>query len=361
MSSAVTPSEANVAGPPSVPFTAPAALVSLEQTHAQMRVSDPAHASDTVVVALPKTWSPVDHASDAHRALFEGRVLQSFGPRGGENRPVVTLVVTPIPFEISIDAWGRMLYENDGFNILVSRYFPGPQGLFFDITGTRTENGRELVKRTFIRKDGNRVFTMSALCPREAWDANKDNFWIANVTFEVLHPQSSGRAEAWLTASTKKPGFEISFPASWQVERAASKSDSISGFHLRLPDADGQTLLSYLLVRCERAPASDLPALQRDTIAMLQKSGVATKGDLQQMNETADPRAVAVQGWLGGFRGIAHMGTDDVIVTLGFVRRGDLTFTFALCNPKANANPVVALRAQRTFEVARATLKTEND
>jgi hypothetical protein len=356
--------EADVSGPPDVPFIAPAAVAAMPRTHTKMQITDDRHPGDGVSVVLPSNWGVVENAPAAHQQPFAGRVMGSIGPKGGgDNAPVVTLTVTPIPFEISIDAWGRWMYDNDGFHIVDSRYFPGPEGLFFDITGTRRDkaSGRELVKRTLIRNDGKRVFTMSALCPRNAWAANKDIFWIANVTFAVLQPHPDERAETWRSASTGQPGFKIAYPASWKAELAASKSPTISGFHLRLPGDDGQTLLSYLLVRSERAPARDLPALQPAAVAMLQKSGVTVVGELQPLTEVTDPRSISVPGWLGGSQGTAHMGTDDVNLTLGFVRRADLTFTFALCSPNPSKDPISALRAQRAFEIARDTLKTEPD
>ena len=64
-----------------------------------------------------------------------------------------------------------------------------------------------------------------------------------------------------------------------------------------------------------------------------------------------------MEGWIGGYSVPAHMGDADVTLKLGFLRRGDLNFTFLLCSPKATTNLLSALRAQRTLEIVRASLQ----
>jgi hypothetical protein len=110
-------------------------------------------------------------------------------------------------------------------------------------------------------------------------------------------------------------------------------------------------------VRAEAAAESGSAALLEQALKIASKSGVTPQGQPQPLTEAEDPRTAAVEGWIGGYSVPAHMGNADVTLKLGFVRRGDLNFTFVLCSPKSTTDLLSALRAQRTLEIVRARLE----
>lgn len=77
----------------------------------------------------------------------------------------------------------------------------------------------------------------------------------------------------------------------------------------------------------------------------------------RRLTEDGDPRAVAVDGWLGGFVAQGRMGTSDVVARVGLIERDGVAVTFSSISPTPTDDPLVALRAERAFQIARATFR----
>ena len=154
--------------------------------------------------------------------------------------------------------------------------------------------------------------------------------------------------------------FKLAYPQSWEHEVAPSHNGEISGIHLRMLDAQQQTLMAYLLVRAKRVsamPQRSLGALIEATITMLGHSEIRPAGTLQPPSDAEDPRAVTVDGWIGGVIGDGTLGTAPITLRLGFMERDNVVFTLALCSPKLENDPLTAFRATRAFELARLTIE----
>lgn len=182
-----------------------------------------------------------------------------------------------------------------------------------------------------------------------------------HATFALLN-QSEPSLEHWLRVKTHSPVFSTVYPASWQAEPAHVDARDCSGLHLRLIDAKGKTMLAYLVVKAERNPFPQpipVPELLSDARRMLEGSGIAITSTPEAIPAQQDPRAAAVRNWLGGYTAEARLGTADIDLRLGFVARGDMTFTLAACSPKPEDDTLVALRTQRAFEIVRAGLERD--
>jgi hypothetical protein len=342
-----------------IPITAPVTLARLQQTHAQLHLTPNDDPTLSFVLALPKDWVYSKQFGPVPGGLFQARGLGFFTGSLEPGAPVVAVTVTPLPFEVPVDSWASLALEHEGWEIVANQWFPGPNGLFFDLTGVRTADGRELVRRTTARVDGSNIFSVNTICAREHWEAAKHDFWTAHVTFDLLGGSGTTQMEAWVRTRAASPDFETVHPMSWQSEQAEVNADDASGVHIRLTDAEHRTLLAYMLVRAVRTlnkEPSSLVRLFGDTIAMLEKSGLQLTRDLRPQSDEEDPRGLGIKGWLCGFVGEGHLGEANIAVRVGFIEREQVVLTLVLYAPKVEDDLLIALRAQRAFEIARGGL-----
>jgi hypothetical protein len=340
-----------------VPMKAPDVLANMAQTHANIEVESDEDASLNFSVALPKSWIQRKAPASFRQALFRARALATFAPEPQNGRAVAVVAsVASITHEIPLDVWSRATFEHEGFQIVDAHWFPGPNGLFFDITGRRTEPTGEIVRRSSVRQDGARLFLLTAISPIDQWDEVKNNIWAAHVTFELLKARG-GTAEERRTIIARDPGFRVEYPESWEAEVGKSRDRGVSGVHIRLPTPDNTDLVAYLFVRAAAAADGGVDALVEKALQVAAKAAVHVQAKPVRLSDEEDPRSLAVEGWLGGYSVPARMGTADIILKLGFVRREGLDFTFLLCSPQPSVDLLNALRAQRTLEIARASLE----
>ncbi|HTU60229.1 MAG TPA: hypothetical protein VMF89_17385 [Polyangiales bacterium] len=340
-----------------IPDKAPDVLANMAQTHANVELESDEDASLNFSVALPKSWIQRKAPANFRQALFPARALATFAPEPKNGGAVaVVAAVAPITHEIPLDAWSRATFEQEGYKIVDAHWFPGPSGLFFDITGRRTEPNGEIVRRSSVRQDGARLFMLNAISPIDQWDEVKGNIWAAHMTFELLKARG-GTAEERRKIVARDPGFRIEYPESWEAEVGKARDRGVSGVHLRLPTPDNTDLAAYLFVRAAAAADGGVDALLEKALQVAAKSGLSAQAKPVWLTDEEDPRSIAVEGYLGGYSVPARMGTGDIILKLGFVRREGLDFMFVLCSPKPSVDLLNALRAQRTLEIARASLE----
>ncbi|MDB4985892.1 MAG: hypothetical protein JWN04_1070 [Myxococcaceae bacterium] len=346
--------------PIDIPMQAPHVMATYAETHvrAEITPNNPKLAFDLMV---PRAWVYSREFGPVTQMMFQAQGLGFFAASAERGAPVIAVTMTPCPFEVPLDAWARVSATHEGWTIIAGQWFPGPNGPFFDLTSRRQVDGVEFIRRTSVRADQGKILSVNCMCARDQWDSVKETFWAAHVTFALVEPTGDPSLEHWVQASTHSPNFQTAHPASWSAEPAKSDSDQIAGLHLRLSDTKGQTLLAYIVVRAERA-SSDGPPVLAKLVArasrMLAKSSITLKSAPKHVPDDQDIRSAAVEGWLGGFTADAHVGTSDVVVRLGFVERSSVIFTLALCSPKLEDDVLVALRAQRAFEIVRSGLRT---
>ena len=126
-------------------------------------------------------------------------------------------------------------------------------------------------------------------------------------------------------------------------------------------------MLAYVQVKVELlahgAPIASLEQLRDKSLEKLKGIGFVAGGPLSRLTEDDDPRSMVVAGWLGGFVGNGRTsgstGSGDATARVGFVRRDSYLATFLVLSPTVHDDTMVALRAQRAFEIARATLRVD--
>jgi hypothetical protein len=342
-----------------IPFTAPNVLRTMEQTHVCLEITpndDPRLAYD---LAIPREWGYSAEFGPVAHGLFQVHGLGFFTGSMDPHGPVIAVTLTPVPFEVSIDAWARQSITTEGWQIVRAQWFPGPNGLFYDVTAERVINDVAEVRRSSLRNLGSDIITVNCFCARETWEAAKEIFWTAHVTFKLAAARQT-RMEVWAEAQAEKsPRFAVAYPLSWSAEEAEGDDPGISGIHLRLTDARGETLLAYVQAKLtQRAPGveANLERLRASALAQLSRAGVRVTSPLTPLSLDEDPRAIAVKGWLGGFRGAGQLGTSEVQLRVGFIDREGHDAAFVMISPLSTDDPLTALRAQRAFEIARATL-----
>jgi hypothetical protein len=310
---------------------------------------------------VPAQWVFSRHLGPVVEELLLPEGLGFFAGQQEPGSPVIAVTVTRFPFEMPVDAWVKQALAQQGYTLVAGRYFPGPHSIFYDATATRGSGDQEEVLRTSAHADGGRVFSVNTTSARSNWDAAKEIFWVAHVSFQLLNGTGSSQLEPWKEVYTKDPAFGLGYPASWSAEAVNSSTSGISAVDLRLLDGAGKVLLGYVQVRAlrdsEQSRQLPLERLRDSNIARLRKSfGYVPSRPFQPLTEQDDPRGEAAEGWLGGFAGEERSGDSDVAVRLGFLRRGGNTFCFSALSAPVRDDTLAAFRTQRAFEIARDSL-----
>ena len=346
--------------PLDIPLDAAYTLATLEHTHTIVQTVPGGDETRAFALAVPKSWGYAKTFGPVTEELFVPRGIGYFAGGLEAEDPVISVSATRVPFEVPIDHWTRALFAAEGWTALQGTWFPGPHGSMFDLTGVKVVDHIELVRRTTVRNDGISLFSVHTICGRTRWDELKESLWVAHLTFKLTGGQGETKMEPWLQAAATEPNFETAYPRSWEHEVAAVRDDGISGVHMRLLDAAQETLMAYVLVRAKRTDPADkrpLGVLVESTTTMLERSEIRSVGQLRPTTEEEDPRAAAIEGWVDGAIGDGMLGTAEITLRLGFLRRDDILFTLVSCSPKRDQDPWTALRATRAFEIARFALR----
>lgn len=322
------------------------------------------HVPPASAMSLPTAWMmrlvatpPVLRAGPAEPTRALGFFAETTKPGFG----VIAVTVTTVPFEIPIDAWVRATFEDEGWSIVSSFWFPGANGLYFDITGERVVADVLEVRRSSVRVRGGDIFSVNCMCARSLWDHFKESFWVAHATFAVKRA-SEAPMEPCIQAAAHNPGFKIAHPNSWLSEPVEAPPEGVSALDVRMVDATATELLAYLQVKAVRheggAPAVTFGERIEHAIASLERSGFTRSADSQHvLTEEDDPRSIAIEGWRGGVTLTGEITGGAVNVRIGIVDQSNTTVTFTALSPPLRDEPLIALRTQRVFEIARATLE----
>jgi len=336
-------------------------MASVEETHLNVEVAPSGAEHLTYRVVVPRAWPLSASFGPTPEGMLETRGLGFFASANQATAPVISTTATNVPYEIPLDAWARLVFEREGYEVVAASWFPGPNGLFYDITGARPlhEDTFEL-RRSAVRVQGNEIICLNCMCSRDEWDYAKQVFWVAMISFQLIHAKPS-RMEPWLRgAAEDAPAFELAHPATWTSEPVEDPPEGVSALDIRLPGQD-EKLLGYCQVRAERlgsAPAPSLEQLDASALVRLKNSGFepAPGEPAKRLTEDNDARAASVKGWLGGFSSDGTILGGEVTSRRGFIVRDGVVYAFAMLSPRMKNNPLVALRTLRVFEIARATL-----
>jgi hypothetical protein len=205
------------ASPPlDVPQMAPFLEATLEHSHVRAAISPSDDGSLDYELAVPKDWAFSGKFGPVPAGPLVDRGLGFFAGGAEPGSPVIAVTVTTVPFEIPIDAWARASFANEGWSVVSAFWFPGDNGLYFDITGTRVVEDVPEVRRSTVRVRRNDVFSVSCMCAREHWDRVKEVFWVAHATFALAQPGEGSmepcfeRMDITLTSRLHTP------PAGWR-------------------------------------------------------------------------------------------------------------------------------------------------
>jgi len=348
--------------PNDIPYAAPTLVDTIEQTHANLRLTPNDDPKLAYQLGIPKTWAYSKTFGPVVEHLMKPQGLGFFAGSTAPGAPVIAVTVTRCPFEIPVDAWVKLTLASEGYEIVAAKYFPGPHGLFFDATAVRMLEDREEVVRTTARVDGSNIFSVNTVCGRKQWDVAKELFWIAHVSFHLVEGTGETRMEPWKAVYGVNPDFQTFHPFSWFGEKVKPAWEGISAVDIRLLNAAQTTVLGYLQVKAQRAlpdhPPRDLAALRDDSLAKLKKAlGYVPSRPFHPLTLADDPRSEVADGWLGGFAGEAKLGDSNAAVRLGYIRRAELTFSLLALSAPVRDDTLAALRTQRAFEIARDTLQ----
>lgn len=348
--------------PKDIPYGAPTVLETIEQTHVNLQLTPNDDSQLAYQLGIPKTWAYSKTFGPVEEDLMTPQGLGFFAGSIDPGSPVIAVTVTRFPFEIPLDAWVKLTLARQGYEVIAARYFPGPHGLFFDATAVRVVEDRQEVVRTTAHLDGSNIFSVNTVCDRSKWDAAKEIFWIAHVSFQLVAGTGNTRMEPWKASFGANPDFQTFHPLSWFGETVKQAWEGVSAVDIRLLNAAQTVVLGYLQVKAQRAiparPARDLAALRDDSLAKLKKAlGYVPSQPFRPLTLADDPRSEVADGWLGGFVGEAKLADSDAAVRLGYIRRAGVTFSFLALSAPVRDDTLAALRTQRAFEIARDTLQ----
>ena len=133
------------APPIDIPLMAPQLTATLEQTHVAFHVTPENHPLLAYQLVIPKTWAFSKAFGPVSTGPLVTEGLGFFARSADPRSPVIAVTLTAIPFEVPIDAWGRLAFAAEGWQVVDARWFAGALGLFFDVVGTRVRDGVVLV------------------------------------------------------------------------------------------------------------------------------------------------------------------------------------------------------------------------
>jgi hypothetical protein len=344
-----------------IPMMAPDVAATLEQTHVMFKGTPKERPLFAYRLAVPRTWAFSEAFGPVPEGPLASQGLGFFAGSAAPEAPVIAVTVTAIPFDVPVDAWMRMAFAAEGWTVVSAKWFPGAQGVFFDVTGTRVRDGVEEVRRTSARADGSHLFCVNCLTGRQGWEQAKKLFWIAHDTFKLEKPTGIGRMEPWLSAVGRNPDFGVAYPISWSATPVEGAPEGVSAVDLRLLNARQDTLLAYAQVKVQRLDEGEaVPPLDQLSSRALEKLagfGFVAAGPRVPLTDENDPRAAAVPGWLGGLLVDGRVPAAEATARLGFAERQGCLITWQAVCPTLHDDLLVALRAQRLFEIVRATLR----
>jgi hypothetical protein len=344
-----------------IPFVAPGVLKTLDKTHVNLRLTPNEDHLLAFSILVPNDWAYSKELGPVSSGPFETRSLGLIAGDITPGAPMIGITVTQSPFEIPVDTWLTSSLRAEGWTVVSTKWIPGPFGLLFDAVGTRALGGTPEIRRTTAHVDGSNIFCVSSFMTERHWEATKEILWVAHASFELLAGTKLAQMEPWLSARAPGLGFELAYPRSWSAGPVSTSTAEVAAVDVKLLDTTQEILMAYLQVRGEAMVPSIPPprpeALLTETVSRLGRSGFSLRGALRPSTGEDDPRAAAVSGWAGGYVGKAHLGTTDLVMRLGFMIRDGASFSFALASPSIEDDTLVALRAQRAFEIARATLR----
>jgi hypothetical protein len=344
-----------------IPMMAPDLVATLEHTHVNFEAVPKQLPLFTYRLLVPKTWAFSQEFGPVPDGPLTSQGLGFFAGSAEIDAPVIAVTVTSLPFEIGVDEWTRLSFVAEGWTIVSAKWFPGAHGLFFDVTGTRVRDGVEEVRRTSARVDGSHLFSVNCLTGRRNWDQAKKLFWIAHDTFKLEKATGIDRMEPWLSAQGSNPDFEVAYPISWSATPVEPALDGVSAVDIRLLNSRRDALLAYSQVKVQRLDEGEaVPPVDRLIGKALEKLagfGFVASGAPAPLTDETDPRAAAVPGWLGGCVVPGHVPASEATARLGFAQRDRLLITWLVVSPTIHDDLLVALRAQRVFEIERATLR----
>ena len=344
-----------------IPTAAPHASTTMAKTHARVNVTPNGEADLSYDLLIPKDWAYSKQFGPTVTGLMQTQGLGFFASSVDPDGPVIAATVSTIPFEVPIDSWARVALAQDGWIIIAGRWFPGPYGLIYDVTAVREREQTWQVRRTSVRVRGTQVFSLNCMCSEVHWNLWKETFWVAHLSFE-LTTKGSSRMEPWMGGIGEHPPFQFGYPASWTAETKATEEGGTSAVDVRLLNRQGDTLQAYLqVVARHRKPGEAAPILalhEREAYGLLEQAGLQPEAPPRQLTLAEDPRSEAVPGWLGSLECEGLMQGGRVYTRTGFMDRAGTTFTFTLIGPLLADDALTYLRAQRAFEIARASLVT---
>ena len=344
-----------------IPMMAPDVVATLERTHVNFRATPKLRPLFAYQLVVPKTWAFSESFGPVPEGPFAAQGIGFFSGSVESDTAVIAVTVTAIPFEVPIDTWMRLTFAAEGWTIISAKWFPGAGGLFFDVTGMRGRDGSEEIRRTSARADGSHLFSVNCLASRRNWDQAKKSFWIAHDSFRLQKPTDIGQMEPRLLALGSNPDFEVVHPISWSAAPVEHAPEGISAVDIRLLNARHDTLLAYAQVKVQRLEEGEaIPPVDRLAGKALEKLaafGFMASGAPGPLTDENDPRGAAAEGWLAGFRVDGHLTSSDATARLGFAQRDGFLVSWLVVSPTIHDDLLVALRAQRVFEIARATLR----
>lgn len=332
-------------------------LADVERSHVSFRVAhdDPGLGYE---LRVPRSFKYSRELGASAVGLFEAQPLGSFSPRREGGSATISVSATHLPFEIPIDTWGQLAIVRQGFHIVCAEWRPGLRGSFFDITAARDDGVHVQLRRVTLRADAGRIFMVSCACRGAEWETNKETFWLAHLSFRLLSGSGQSRMEPWSKAVGRGPVFIVAHPQSWSARSVATSSDRVSGIDVKLLDEHSEELLAYVQVRASSsAQPAELARLEAAAAARLARAGVQLTGAREWLACAADPRAGAVEGWLGSSLGHGEVAGTATWVRLGWLQRSGRLLSFVALSPLLSRAPLTALRCQRAFEIARASVQ----
>lgn len=314
----------------------------------------------------------LDEGSDT---FPQWRLIGLFAPAVDPSAPFISVSVTNLPFEVSLEDWVDFFCGMDGWEVFSSRWWSTPAGLVIDTGAVKGSGNTRDVMRVMAIADKGRIFMTSGVAQADAWNKWKDDFLIACSTFELVNPTHDESLEPKRDWEGGHPSCGIRYPISWRLREQDDTPEGKTGVEVQL--TTGEELLAYALVKAtdlEVHPATTLSTLLDQALLELESSDLIPVGERVFIPTGRDADFRLPPGWITGpssqdalasqvegYQGTAVVPVRtsgengrELEARLGFKIVKGMAFTIYLVSIRQEKNFLLWMRGKRAFEVMRS-------
>ncbi len=307
---------------------------------------------------LPKNWLITKDMGVQKMEVGHPTIIGSYVEAAKPDTAQITVMFTPVPFEISLMDWARYLGESYKTKLTMIREKKIGRRMGVEAGGTYKQEyagEAEAVIRFACFVDGPGIYIISAMAPKSRYKEFARDFALAVGSLDIQTPFGNNTLENLSESTVKEPDFKLAYPASWIARPLQGRIKGKSA--LDLLQAEGEALLGYVRVKAiDPKIVGDAQDKELVDIATqeMQDANVIVSGG---WHSEQDSSLREFTGFKAAYYADGLLQESKVELRFCILRRGGFVFVITALS-KCKADDMVAwLRTRRMYEMAAGTVK----